>query len=111
LLEIPDEKENTWRKYSYKFMYICAQCGEDFSYVVLLVTLNAYILFTESFLGITFTNKLLYEFWSWPDRTGWNKSVRFQLCIGLFCVTWIVFFSLNPVYKNFGNHPNLRLMI
>ncbi len=43
-------------------MYICARCREDFSYIVLLVTLNAYILFTESFLVITFTNKLLYEF-------------------------------------------------
>jgi hypothetical protein len=48
-------------------MYIFAQWGEDFSYVVLLVTLNAYILFTESFLVITLTNKLLYKFMILPN--------------------------------------------
>ncbi len=48
-------------------MYICARCEADFSYVVLLVNLNAYILFTESFLFLTFTSKLLYEFMISPD--------------------------------------------
>ncbi len=48
-------------------MYISARCREDFSYVALLVSLNAYILFTELFLVITFTNKLLYEFMILPD--------------------------------------------
>jgi hypothetical protein len=45
---------------------ISARCGEDFFYVV-LVNLNAYILFTESFLVITLTNKLFYEFVILPD--------------------------------------------
>ncbi len=106
LLEIPGEKENIWRKCQYKLMYICARCGEDFSYVVLLVSLNAYILFTESFLVITFINKLLYEFMILPDfcqfdvknepagfrpdRTGWKKFVRFQL--------WAkVHFTITPI--------------
>jgi hypothetical protein len=48
-------------------MYISAQCGEDFSYVALLVNLNAYILSTESFLVITLKNQLLYEFMILPD--------------------------------------------
>ncbi len=38
-----------------------------FFYVVLLVSLNAYILFTESFLVITLTNKLLCEFMTLLD--------------------------------------------
>jgi hypothetical protein len=90
-------------------MYISARCGEDFSYVVLLVSLNAYILFTESFLVITLTNKLLYEYMILPDfcqfdvknepagfqpdrtnleagRTGREKSVRFQLCRSLYLI-------------------------
>ncbi len=46
---------------------IRALCREDFTYVVLLVSLNAHILFIESFLVITFTNKLLYEFMILPD--------------------------------------------
>ncbi len=67
VLEIPDEKESICRKYSYKLMYISARCEEDFAYVVLLVSLNAYLLFTESFLVISLTNKLLYEFMILPD--------------------------------------------
>ena len=46
---------------------MAARGGEDFSYVVLLDSLNAYVLFTESFVVLTLTTKLLYEFMVLPD--------------------------------------------